>query len=497
MNLTYNYGTTTNNGNLVSTTYAGGGLSYTQTFGYDALNRLTTSSEGSSWSQTNSYDRYGNRAIVGAVLSFSASNNRITNSGYTYDAVGNLTNDSTQAFTYDAENKITKVDNVSAYVYDGEGQRVRKLVGENLRFVYDMGGNLIAEFDGPSGALKKEYIYGADGLVATIEPTAVNSNGTRYTTSDHLGSPRVVTSSAAAVVSRHDFKPFGEEIGAGIGARTTGMGYSVADGLRQKFTSYERDSETTLDYAQARYYSSVQGRFTSVDPVMRSASIGEPQTFNRYSYVLNNPVNLTDPTGLCPKGRKCYTQKDEKGNDVEYYDLEDGTPVVVTHTTVVVSLSTVTAPPGFEPIYRSIRTWQITPKAAPAAGSPGPGAVARFLGAIGLILTNPISIGCGQTPNSVSDGKGGCMSTKSDNKPDTSENEKGDQDSNVEPTPETEPSDFEPVRGRDAKRNKKTKEIWAKDRLHKDHWEVYKNLKRYEQKTRNRAVWSDGRPKPL
>jgi hypothetical protein len=80
--------------------------------------------------------------------------------------------------------------------------------------------------------LQKEYIYGASGLVATIEPTAVNSNGTRYTTSDHLGSPRVVISSAAAVVSRHDFKPFGEEIGAGIGARTEAMGYLlVPDGL--------------------------------------------------------------------------------------------------------------------------------------------------------------------------------------------------------------------------------------------------------------------------
>jgi hypothetical protein len=134
-----------------------------------------------------------NRAIVGAALSFSATNNRITTADYTYDAVGNLTNDSTQALSYDAENKITKVDNVSSYVYDGEGQRVRKLVGENLCFVYDMSGNQIAEFDGATGSLMKEYIYGASGLVATIEPTAVNANGTRYTTSDHLGSPRVTT----------------------------------------------------------------------------------------------------------------------------------------------------------------------------------------------------------------------------------------------------------------------------------------------------------------
>ena len=81
VSITYNYGTTANNGNLLSTSYAGGGLSYTQAFGYDELNRLTTSQEGASWSQTNSYDKYGNRSIVGGAITFSASNNQITTTG--------------------------------------------------------------------------------------------------------------------------------------------------------------------------------------------------------------------------------------------------------------------------------------------------------------------------------------------------------------------------------------------------------------------------------
>ena len=132
--------------------YSGGGLSNTQSFGYDALNRLTTSSEsGSSWSQTNGYDQYGNRWIdLGGgshSLTFDTSN-RITNSGYSYDSAGNLINDSTQSFSYDAEIKISKVNSNAAYIYDGEGQRVRKSVGEDLRFVYGIGGQLIAEFSG-------------------------------------------------------------------------------------------------------------------------------------------------------------------------------------------------------------------------------------------------------------------------------------------------------------------------------------------------------------
>jgi hypothetical protein len=103
-------------------------------------------------------------------------------------------------------------------------------VNENLRFIYDMGGKQIGEFDGAPGNFKKEYIYGPSGLVATIEPTAINSNGTRYTTSDHLGSPRVVTSSTAGIVSRHDYMPFGEEIFNW--GRTVGIGYAAHDGVR-------------------------------------------------------------------------------------------------------------------------------------------------------------------------------------------------------------------------------------------------------------------------
>jgi RHS repeat-associated protein len=302
IDLDYSYGATNNNGNVQSIAYNGGGLSYTQTFAYDALNRLTTAQEnsGTSWSQTNGYDRYGNRWIdLGGgsqSLYFTASNNRIT--GSSYDSAGNLLNDGVHTYTYDGENKISKVDGTVAYVYDGSGQRVRKLVGENVRFIYGLGGQLIAEYSGSTGALTKEYIYGPTGLAATIEPSALNSNGTRYVTPDHLGSPRVITNSAASVVSRHDYMPFGDEIGAGVGGRTVGMGFGVAEGLRKKFTSHERDTETGLDYMQARYFRSTHGRFTSADPLLASGESHYPQTWNRYAYVLNNPLRLIDPTGL-------------------------------------------------------------------------------------------------------------------------------------------------------------------------------------------------------
>lgn len=104
-----------------------------------------------------------------------------------------------------------------------------------------------------------------------------------------------MTDATKAVKSRRDYCPYGEELGGGIGGRTTGMGYSQTDGLRQKFTQKERDCESGLDYFLARYYSSAQGRFTSIDPADAEPRL--PQDWNRYTYTLNNPFRYTDPTG--------------------------------------------------------------------------------------------------------------------------------------------------------------------------------------------------------
>src|SRR5207253_5041796 len=118
-----------------------------------------------------------------------------------------------------------------------------------------------------------------------------------------------------AGIKRHDYMPFGEELFANQGGRTTTQGYSVADNVRQKFTSKERDNETSLDYFLARYYSSTQGRFTSPDEftggphelfvstgdskkqAIPYAEITQPQSLNKYTYVYNNPCRYTDPDG--------------------------------------------------------------------------------------------------------------------------------------------------------------------------------------------------------
>jgi RHS repeat-associated protein len=93
--------------------------------------------------------------------------------------------------------------------------------------------------------------------------------------------------------------PFGEELNVGVGGRSATNKYSATtDNVRQKFTGYEKDDETGLDFAEARYYNNLHGRFTAVDPMLASGKSADPQTFNRYAYVSNNPTNSIDPTGM-------------------------------------------------------------------------------------------------------------------------------------------------------------------------------------------------------
>jgi RHS repeat-associated protein len=322
MKLDYAYGViegevlnpTKNNGNIQSQILTMPGLVLNQKYLYDELNRLKSAEELNGgpqvWKQTFSYDRFGNRRFDAANTTLpqipqpddphtnptiSGTNNRLSAAGYRYDLAGNLECDPTHPcgstvpflayYEYNGENKLRTANGGasnggSTYSYDGDGQRVKKIVGGSTTiitvYVYDIAGQLIAEYsDQP--------------------PTA---GGTSYLTADHLGTPRVITRADGTVSGRHDYQPFGEEIPATSGGRGNVTGYPPSDSLRQQFTSKERDNETELDFSAARYYMSIQGRFTSPDPLLSSGRVTQPQSWNRYSYVINRPLRLVDPTGL-------------------------------------------------------------------------------------------------------------------------------------------------------------------------------------------------------
>lgn len=144
-----------------------------------------------------------------------------------------------------------------------------------------------------------------------VRPSILRFSNINWLVPDQLGTPRMVfdQTGSLANVSRHDYLPFGEELFAGTGGRTSAQGYVASDGVPQKFTGKERDNETGLDYFLARYYSSTQGRFTSVDPSRKSISGGNPQTWNRYSYTYNNPLVLVDDNGKWPTKTHDYLIK--------------------------------------------------------------------------------------------------------------------------------------------------------------------------------------------
>jgi RHS repeat-associated protein len=153
-----------------------------------------------------------------------------------------------------------------------------------------------------SGGVTTVYVYDAMGEVAAeYSTTPATPTETQYLTGDHLGSTRLVTNAVGAVLGYHDYLPFGEEISAGIDGRS-GL-YGAADGMTHKFTAKEGDTETAssatqaFDYFGARYFSGTMGRFTSPDSPFVGQRTADPQSWNVYAYVRNNPLKLIDPDG--------------------------------------------------------------------------------------------------------------------------------------------------------------------------------------------------------
>jgi RHS repeat-associated protein len=221
--------------------------------------------------------------------------NRI--SGMSYDAAGNLTADGSFTYQWDAESRMKSLNTTSVlYTYDGDGRRVKKSNGK--LYWYGLGLDTLLETD-LAGNTPDEYIFFGGKRIARRQSAGTVS----YYFSDHLGTSRVVTSATGTVQDDSDFYPFGAEITA------------WTDGETHKFTGKERDTESGLDFFGARHFSSAAGRFMSPDPLLSSGRPEDPQAWNRYTYVLNNPLRLVDPTGL-------WDWDATAGGDMKNEDLE-------------------------------------------------------------------------------------------------------------------------------------------------------------------------------
>jgi len=275
---------------------------------YDSLNRLTlaqtTSGSSTTWGQGFVYDGFGNlyqkNVTQGSAPTMSVTVDPTTNriSGQGYDANGNGLGAYPMYLGYDVENRVSVAGQYNTpqvlYAYDSGNRRV-------WRGTVNSSGAVTAQ---------EMYYYGADGkklgtYVAAFNPPGYSSYWTATDLQVHFGARRVAhwasqygqtqvsltwttldrVGSVRNAGGASSFYPYGEDKG------------TAAPNDQTKFATYTRDSATGLDYAMNRYYSSAWGRFGRPDPYKNSGGPELPQSWNRYTYVVGDPINLIDPQG--------------------------------------------------------------------------------------------------------------------------------------------------------------------------------------------------------
>ena len=279
-----------------------------ETFGYDSLNRLISAVSGTA-STGVTYDASGgilSKDGVGTYVYNTASHSlksiksgTTVLSSYTYDARGNMLTGAGRTYTWNSEDKPVTISDTkgvtASFTYGPGGEIVTEnLFGPNTQQVTThIGGIYEVVADRPDGigvAVPKFQRCYIGGAAVVIKKVADNSTTTRYFHKDHLGSVEAVTDELGQVVERFAYDAWG--------ARTKTVGTPDAASVpttEQGFTGHQELDDLGLIHMIGRVYDPVIGRFVSADPTVQAP--GNSQSYNRYSYCINNPLSLTDPTG--------------------------------------------------------------------------------------------------------------------------------------------------------------------------------------------------------
>jgi RHS repeat-associated protein len=302
----------------------------TDTFIYDSLGRLKEGTvQGNQQSYT--YDAFGNRltatrasGAVGcaggtaceAAVTVLAQSNHL--SGVTYDEAGNVTSGFGAAYTYDGTGMVTGAtvgSDQRDFAYTADDERIAVRQGLSWTWtVRDQGSKVLREFTSletsssplalSSHTWSKDYVW-RDGLLLASVSQSSSGPTTYHYHLDHLGTPRMITGNGGILVGKHAYYPFGAEMA---------LTPSESSVELMKFTGHERDvvvgDNHSVDYMHARFYNPTVGRFLSVDPSLDlKRNLPEPQRWNRYAYVVNNPIRSVDPDGKADNDFRCVECK--------------------------------------------------------------------------------------------------------------------------------------------------------------------------------------------
>ena len=257
--------------------------------------RLSGANCGSAWSQTFGFDVFGNINKFGSqsfTPSYNASTNRINGGGYSasYDGNGDMTNDGMSpgeiTYTWDANGNprtITRGSTSVTVIYDALGRAVENQSGGSYtQILYGPNGDKLALMNG--GTLVKAFV----GLPGGAQAVYSSSGLAYYRHSDWLGSSRLASNPDQTLHFSGAYAPYGED-------------YAKTGTTDLSFTGQNQDTISGLHDFMFRRYNPVHGRWMSPDPAgLGAVDLSNPQSLNRYAYVLNNPTNWIDPLGLLP-----------------------------------------------------------------------------------------------------------------------------------------------------------------------------------------------------
>jgi RHS repeat-associated protein len=279
-----------NRTNLIETV---NGVSRTNVWAYDPLYRLTNetivASSGGSISYR--YDGVGNRTnrtstvsgIANQSFTYNVNDQMATDS---YDANGSTTNSAGNSYQYDVEGRLTNYNNGAAiYVYDGDGNRVRKTVsGATTYYLVDSlnpsgYAQVLEDLTTIGSTPSRLYSYGLN-LISERQ----SGGTTSYYGFDGNGNTRFLTAANGSISDTYAYDAFGDLF--------TSTGTTPNDYL---YAGQQHDANLGFYYLRARYMNPATGRFLTRDTV--DGNIFDPSSLHRYTYTADDPINRIDPNG--------------------------------------------------------------------------------------------------------------------------------------------------------------------------------------------------------